>query len=222
VSNGKDDFEIGVEEVFTATGHPPFVSGMNLEKVGVEADDSGVTVDKHLRTTAEHIWSAGDVTGVALYTHVASYQAKLAAHNALCAGTSRGTLDGDSGRTLLEADYRVIPRVTFCRPEVASVGLTEEECLVQELDYREVSAPFRDIERSAISGERAGLAKLIVEARSGQILGAHVIGPRAGELIHEIAPLMQNLRAREQHWMHHPRLSHLFGNLGNGSTETKR
>lgn len=183
VRDGKKECEIAVDEVFVATGHPPFVAGMNLEKVGVKADDSGVTVDQHLRTSAEHIWSAGDVTGVALYTHVASYQAKLAAHNALC---------DETGRALLEADYRVIPRVTFCRPEVASVGLTEEECLVQELDYRAVSAPFHDIERSAVSGERAGLAKLLVEASSGQILGAHVIGAHAGELIHEIAPLMQN------------------------------
>lgn len=183
VADGKDGFEIEVEEIFTATGHPPFVTGMNLEKAGVEADESGISTDKHLRTPAEHIWSAGDVTGVALYTHVASYQAKLAAHNALC---------DETGRALLEADYRVIPRVTFCRPEVASVGLTEEECLVQELDYRAAKASFHDIERSIVSSERTGLAKLLVEASSGQILGAHVIGAHAGELIHEIAPLMQN------------------------------
>ena len=183
VADGKAGFEIEVEEVFTATGHPPFVAGMNLEKVDVESDDSGISTDNHLRTSAENIWSAGDVTGVALYTHVASYQAKLAAHNALCDQT---------GRAPLEADYRVIPRVTFCRPEIASVGLTEQQCLVQELDYRAVQAPFRDIERSAISGACEGLAKLLVEASSGQILGAHVVGAHAGELIHEIAPLMQN------------------------------
>ena len=183
VADGKQQHELEVEEIFVATGHPPFVSGMNLKGIGVESDKSGITVNDRLGTTAEHIWAAGDVTGVALYTHVASYQAKLAAHNALCE---------QFGLSPLQADYRVIPRVTFCRPEVASVGLTEEDCLVQELKYRAAQARFTDIERSVISGERAGLAKLLVEEGSGQVLGAHVIGARAGELIHEIAPLMQN------------------------------
>jgi pyruvate/2-oxoglutarate dehydrogenase complex dihydrolipoamide dehydrogenase (E3) component len=183
IRDGKGEHEVAVDEVFVATGHPPCVEGLNLEGIGVEPCGTGLEVNKYLRTTNERIWAAGDVTGVALYTHVASYQANLAAHNALC---------GDGGREPVEADYRVIPRVTFCRPEVASVGLSEEDCLVQELSYRVGQSRFEEIERSEISGEPVGLAKLLVEKNSGQVLGAHVIGARAGELIHEIAPLMRN------------------------------
>lgn len=183
VRDGKGEHEVLVDEVFVATGHPPCVEGLNLEGVGVEPCGAGLKVDKYLRTTNESIWAAGDVTGVALYTHVASYQAKLAAHNALCNQTASEPI---------EADYRVIPRVTFCRPEIASVGLTEEDCLVKELSYRVGEARFEEIERAEISGEPVGLAKLLVEKESGQVLGAHVIGARAGELIHEIAPLMRN------------------------------
>jgi pyruvate/2-oxoglutarate dehydrogenase complex dihydrolipoamide dehydrogenase (E3) component len=179
VRDGQGEHEVEVEEIFVATGHTPCVDGMDFERAGIETGPSGVQVNEQLQTTVPHIWSAGDVTGVALYTHVAAYQAKLAVHNAL-------------GEKPVQADYRTIPRATFCRPEVASVGLSEEECLVQEKSYHAESVPFTDIERSVVSGERAGLAKLLVEPKSGQILGGHVIGTHAGELIHEIAVLMHN------------------------------
>lgn len=176
--------QMGTDEILIATGHEPVVQGLGLESVGVEVGRFGVATDAGLRTTAVNIWAAGDVTGVALFTHVASYQGKLAVCNAL-ASTS-----GYPGP--LEADYRVIPRATFCRPEVGSVGLTEEQCLAEGLKYRAASVPLSSIEKSIVEGEQAGLAKLLTEADSGQILGAHVIGSRAGELIHEVAVLMQN------------------------------
>lgn len=181
-------FEIEADVVFLATGHAPCVQGMGLERAGVETNRMGVVADDHLRTTQPIIWAAGDVTGVALFTHVASYQGKLAVHNALLSGNGRGQAGADSP---LKADYRVIPRATFCRPEVASVGLTEQECCAKDLSYRFAALPLKTIERSVISGEAAGLAKLIVAEGGGEILGAHIIGPLAGELIHEIAPLMQ-------------------------------
>lgn len=167
------------DAIFVATGHKPVAEGIALERVGVEVGRFGVVTDERLRTTAESVWAAGDVTGIALFTHVASYQGKLAAHNAL-------------GIAPREADYRVIPRAIFCRPEVASVGLTEEQCLAKGLKYRAASAPMASIEKSTVEGEQAGLAKLLVEADTGQILGAHVIGSRAGELIQEVAVLMQD------------------------------
>ena len=173
--------ELEAEEVFVAVGHAPAVEGMGLDSIGVRCGRMGVEVDDELRTSAPGVWAAGDVTGIALYTHVASYQAKIAAHNSLCDLT---------GAAPKQADYRVIPRATFCRPEVASVGLTENDCRREDVPYRAVMLPFDSIERSVASSETAGLAKIIVEAGSGQILGAHVIGARAGELIHEIVPLM--------------------------------
>ncbi len=173
--------ELEAEEIFVAVGHAPAVEGMGLDSIGVRCGRMGVEVDDELRTSATGVWAAGDVTGVALYTHVASYQAKIAAHNALCDLT---------GQTPQKADYRVIPRATFCRPEVAGVGLTENDCRCKDVPYHAVTLPFDAIERSVAASETAGLAKIIVEAESGQILGAHVIGARAGELIREIAPLM--------------------------------
>ncbi|MBW3634997.1 MAG: NAD(P)/FAD-dependent oxidoreductase [Armatimonadetes bacterium] len=181
------DFEVVADAVFLATGHAPSVEGMGLERVGVETNRMGVVADEYLRTTAPNVWAAGDVTGVALFTHIASYQGKLAAHNALLHGDGHRAVEGAP----LKADYRVIPRATFCEPEVASIGLTEEECRTQDLPYRAAALPLDAIERSIISSETSGLAKLIVAKDSGEILGAHIIGARAGELIHEIAPLMQ-------------------------------
>lgn len=131
-------------------------------------------MDDELRTTSPGIWAAGDVTGIALFTHVARYQGKLAADNAF-------------GQRPRKADHRVVPRVTFCRPEIASVGLTEQEAVAAHKDFRTAQLPLTAIDKSLLMGEREGLAKLIVEAASGQILGARVIGPRAGELIHEMA-----------------------------------
>lgn len=177
-TDGRHCQQLAAAEILIATGHHPVVAGVGLERAGVERGGRGVTTDAGLRTTAECVWAAGDVTGVALFTHVASYQGKLAAENAL----------GGKWRT----DYRVIPRVTFCRPEVASVGLTEEQCQAQDLHYRALSLPFTRIEKSLVESETAGMAKLLCEPGTGHILGAHVLGARAGELIHEIAAAMQN------------------------------
>src|SRR5439155_1933115 len=85
----------------------------------------------------------------------------------------------------------VIPRATFCRPEVGSVGLTEQELVAAERDYRVASVPISALEKSLVMGEPEGLAKILA-APDGQILGAHVIGPGAGELIHEMAVAMQH------------------------------
>lgn len=166
-------------ELFLGVGHSPVAEGMNLEAVGVRWNKRGIEVDEELRTTVPGIWAAGDATGIALFTHVASYQGKLAADNAISEQRQR-------------ADYRVVPRATFCRPEVASVGLTEQEAIAEERDYRCARLPMSAIEKSLVMGEREGLAKLIVDEPSGQILGAHVMGPRAGELIHEVAVAMQH------------------------------
>jgi pyruvate/2-oxoglutarate dehydrogenase complex dihydrolipoamide dehydrogenase (E3) component len=171
-------WECAAAEVFLGAGHWPAVDDLGLEQAGVEASRRGVKVDETLRTTAPGIWAAGDVTGIALFTHVAHYQGQLAGNNAFT----------DAPRT---ADHRVVPRATFCRPEVASVGLTEQELMAAGADYRAACYPISKLEKSLVTGEREGLAKLLADA-AGQILGAHVIGARAGELIHEIAVAMQS------------------------------
>lgn len=165
-------------EILSAAGHAPNVGDLGLEEIGVAANARGLQVDDELRTSVPGIWGAGDVTGVALFTHVASYQGRLAADNAVLGRHSK-------------ADYRVVPRATFCRPEVASIGKTERELIAEEVDYRSASTPFAALEKGIVMGEREGLAKLLTGV-DGQILGAHVVGARAGELIHEIAVAMHN------------------------------
>jgi pyruvate/2-oxoglutarate dehydrogenase complex dihydrolipoamide dehydrogenase (E3) component len=134
-------------------------------------------VDEHLKTTAPNVYAAGDITGKYLFTHVAEYQGRTALRNALFPVKSK-------------ADYRVVPWTTFTDPEVARVGLTEEQAR-REHDRVEVfRQPFADVDRAMADGETTGFVK-IVSGKRGRILGGHIVGPDAGNLIHEVVLAMQ-------------------------------
>jgi len=130
-----------------------------------------------MQTSVPHIWAAGDVTGTYLFTYVAGEQGKTAVLNAV-----------SGSRT--ELDYSVLPRATFCDPEVASVGLTEAQAKEQGYRFKVGRFAYPDLTRSIISGETEGFIKVIVEEGSGRILGGHIVGSDAGLLIHEIAAAM--------------------------------
>jgi pyruvate/2-oxoglutarate dehydrogenase complex dihydrolipoamide dehydrogenase (E3) component len=138
-------------------------------------EEGNLILDETLRTTAEHIWAVGDVTGALLFTHVANYEA----------GIVVDALTGHPRRR----DYRVVPRVTFTAPEVASVGLTEREATEQVGDVRVGHVDLAHDERSVIDGRTSGLVK-IVSAPDGRILGAHIVAEQAGAMIHEVVPIM--------------------------------
>lgn len=178
--------------VLSATGHRPYTDDAGLAELGLVEKESGrIKVDGKLCTTAEGVYAAGDVTGVAAFTHIASYQGRLAVLHAL-------------GADAPETEYRVVPRVTFCRPELAAVGMTEGECRQRRLDYLTATAPLSSIEKTVLEAAPEGLAKLLVAPGSGQILGAHVLSPRAGELIHQPALAMQaRIPAKEMGRMIH-------------------
>lgn len=164
--------EVRAEEVFVATGRRANVEGMGLEALGVEAGPDGVRVDGRLRTTAANVWAAGDVVGPYRFTHVADYHARLAAPNALF----------PVGRSV---DYRVVPWCTYSEPEVARVGLTEAEARERWGGGAGVFRYAHDsLDRAVCDGEPDGLTKLVTDPR-GRLVGAHVVGPRAGETIHE-------------------------------------
>ena len=171
--------EARVEEILVATGRAPVVSGMDLEAAGVAYGPDGIEVDETLRTTAPSVWAAGDVTGIAPYTHVADYQARIAELNAL------------GGRPSRRADYRVVPRVTFTDPELARVGLTEREARAAGYEVRCATVRVRDLARALTAGETDGLVKLVTERGTGQVLGGHVLAARGGELLGEIALAMR-------------------------------
>lgn len=172
------------DAVLVATGRRPRVEGFGLTDLGVALGGGAITVDDRMRTTARHVYAAGDVTGGHLFTHVAGHEGRVAGQNAA------------GGRK--KVDYRVVPWVTFLDPEVAHVGLTEAQAREAHGDVRVVRLPMSRVDRARILGEGKGLIKLIVAPRrlvgrigGGEIVGAHIVGPRAGELLHEVVVAMQ-------------------------------
>ena len=119
---------------------------------------------------------AGDATGELLFTHVGAYEAEIVADDILDRPRPR--------------DYRVVPRVTFCDPEVASVGLTERQAREQGHDVRTAVSAASDNERAHIEGSTQGLVKLVADADSGELLGGHIVGDEAGAMIHEVVAVM--------------------------------
>ena len=167
---------LGADQVLVSTGRRPVFDGHDLATAGVDLDDRGRPVlDEHLRTTADGIWMAGDATGELLFTHVGNYEAGLVVDDIL--GRSRAR------------DYRVVPRVTFCDPEVATVGLTEHQARQQGVDVRIGIARVADNERSRIDGCLDGVVKVVADV-DGQILGGHVVAEGAAGLVHELVAMM--------------------------------
>lgn len=165
-------------EILAAAGRAPNVEGLDLPAAGVAYDAKGVRVDETLRTTARHIWACGDLAGPYQYTHMAEYQAGIVVANALFPFVRR------------KVDYRVVPSVTFSDPEIARVGLTEAEAEKAGKKIHVYRFPFKNIDRAVIDGEEEGLIKLIADDRL-RIVGAHLIGPHAGDLLHEYVVAMK-------------------------------
>jgi len=165
------------EEILVAAGRAPTAESLDLANAGVELEKKGLKVDENLRTTAPNIYGAGDITGKYLFTHVAEYQARTVVRNALFPLKTK-------------ADHRVVPWTTFTDPEVARVGLTEEQARERHEGVKVFRQHFEGVDRALTDGEPDGLVK-IVTGRRGRILGGHIIGPDAGNLIHEIVLAMQ-------------------------------
>ncbi|HEX5938491.1 MAG TPA: NAD(P)/FAD-dependent oxidoreductase [Actinomycetota bacterium] len=177
-----DGEELRAEEVLVAAGRRPMFQPHDLVAASVEldADDAPILTDT-LRTTNPAVWVAGDATGDLLFTHVGRYEAELVVRDIL----------GDPE----PRDYRVVPRVTFTDPEVASVGLTEREARDDGRDVVGSIARFDGNERSHIEGSTDGLVKLVADRRTGELLGGHIVGEEAGSLIHQVVQLMASRTA---------------------------
>ncbi len=171
--------EIIVDEILLASGRIPNVDSLNLEAAGVEYNEKGVIVNQKLQTSNKRIYGCGDVIGGYQFTHVAGYEAAVVVQNALFFPSAK-------------ADYRVIPWATFTEPELAHVGLTEAQARKRYGDNIEVlKQEFSEVDRAQAEGATAGFAKFITTPK-GQILGAHIVGASAGELIHEVILAMKN------------------------------
>ncbi|HYH11084.1 MAG TPA: NAD(P)/FAD-dependent oxidoreductase [Thermomicrobiales bacterium] len=171
--------EIEAHEILVATGRAPNVEHLGLEAAGIRSNDRGIVVDTRLRTSNPVVYAVGDVTGIYMFTHVADYQARVAEYNLF-----------DDGEPI-KADYRVVPWVTYTNPELARVGLTEEEARAGGFDVVAGTMPFADLPRAITMDEPTGMVKLVVDRRERTILGGHILGSRAGELIGEVATVME-------------------------------
>ncbi len=163
---------VRVDEVLIATGRTPSVD-LGLENASIKYTPTGIDVNEHLQTTAKHIYAAGDVLGHSRHTHTALHESRVVAHNILM-------------KNKVTPDYTASPRLTFTFPGIASVGLSEDDCLKRDLRINKATAPLNMIARSNTSDFHDGFVKVITD-KKGVILGATVVAPHAAEIIHELA-----------------------------------
>lgn len=169
---------LSAETVLVSVGRTYNSDGLGLETVGIARKSRGeIAVNEKMETSVPGIYAVGDVTGGILLAHVASKEGMIAASNA-CGIPA-------------EIDYRVVPASVFTAPEIGSVGLREQQARDQGIPYRIGRFPVRGLGKAHAMGEIAGLMKIIAHAETDRILGVHIIGPHAADLIHEGAMAMQ-------------------------------
>jgi len=174
----KQDLE--VERVLVAAGRAPNIDEIGLKEAGVQLSDKGfVKVNERMETSAKGIYAIGDVAGPPMLAHKGSREGVVLAE--VLAGHKTHGINYDN-----------IPNATYCHPEVASIGLTEQQCKEKKLEYKVGRFPFSANGRARTSGETDGFVKVIRDAKYGEILGAHIVGAHATELIHELAVAREN------------------------------
>ena len=190
---GEKEQERETGDLLLALGRSPNVEGLNLEAGGIAYDAKGIKVNSYLQTSARNVLAIGDVIGGYLFTHVAAQEAGIAVRNALVPIARK------------RMDYRVVPWCTFTDPEAARVGLTLEEAQEQHQRVREVKLPYEQIDRAQAEDAPAGFLKLVLAGKKDEIVGAHIVGAQAGELLSEIALAMrQRLRLNDIQSTIHP------------------
>jgi len=196
---GGESQEIRVTSLLLASGRVPNVEALGLEDVGIERHKLGITVDEHLRTSVEGVWAAGDVTGAHQFTPIAQYEARIAIAD----------MFGHNGPA---ADYSILPTAIFTDPELAGVGVTEEEAKEQELDYEAVIQPLKNVTRSQYVEAKHGLFKLIFERESRKVLGLHVVSRGASDVVQGFS-LALKLGATVDDFAH---MHHVYPTWGEG------
>ncbi|OGN95546.1 MAG: dihydrolipoyl dehydrogenase [Chloroflexi bacterium RBG_13_51_36] len=157
--------------VLMATGRAPYAKGLNLSELGIQTERGAIKVNEYLETNIEDVYAIGDVVGKNMLAHVASYEGEVAVENAL--GHPR------------QADYHAVPNCIFAQPEIAGVGITEKEASDGGIPYKVSRFPFVACGRAVAMGETSGMVKMICHADDGRVLGMHVMGPHASDLIAE-------------------------------------
>jgi dihydrolipoamide dehydrogenase len=174
VSKDGQQQSLEADKVLQAIGFAPRVDGYGLDKTGVELSDRGaIAIDGRMRTNVPHIYAIGDCTGQLLLAHVAEAQGVVAAETLADAET-------------MELDYAMMPRATYCQPQIASFGYTEEQAKELGHEVKVTKFPFMANGKAHGLGETAGFVKLVTDTKYGELLGGHMIGPDVTELLPEL------------------------------------
>jgi len=181
VESGGKKTEHTFEKVLVAAGRAPNIDNIGLEKAGVQLTDRGfIKINERMETSAPGIYAIGDVAGPPMLAHKGSREGIVFAE--YLAGLEH----------VHPVNYGNIPNATYCHPEVASVGATERELKEKEIPYKVGKFPFSANGRARTAGETEGFVKILADAKYGEILGAHIIGAHATEIIHELAVAREN------------------------------
>ena len=165
--------ELTAEKAMIAIGFQANTEDLGLEALGVALERGFVQVDERMETNVPGVYAIGDVTGKMLLAHVASAQGEVAA-------------EAIAGRETKPLRYEDMPRAVYCHPQVASIGLTEAQARERGYEFKSGSFPFRANGKALGQHDWEGFCKVIVEARYGEVLGAHLVGPEVTELLPEL------------------------------------
>lgn len=196
VAGPEGEETVEVAQVMMAVGRAPATSGQGLEELGIKMDRGFILVDQQMQTSLPGVYAIGDIVPGPQLAHKASAEGKVAAEN--CMGIPS------------KMDYRAVPTCIYTEPEVASVGLREQEAREKGYDVRVGRFPYSALGKGLAMGERYGLFKIVSEAKYGEILGVHIVGPQATELIAEAVTAIISEATVEElaHSIHpHPTLS---------------
>ena len=166
--------EIRVAKLLLASGRAPNVEALRLDELGIDHDRAGILVDDLMRTSVDGIWAAGDVTGRYQFTPIAQYQARIA-------------IEDMFERDPVPADYSVLPTSIFTEPELAAVGLTEQEARDQGIEHEAVVHDIKYVQRSSYKEQRRGMYKIVYETRTRRVLGLHVVAPNGGDIVYGLS-----------------------------------
>jgi dihydrolipoamide dehydrogenase len=176
---GKEAKELRADQLLVAAGRAPNVEDMGLETTKIELDRGFVKVDQRMRTREPHVYAIGDLVGGLMLAHTAGHEGIVAAH----------TIAGD--RDIHPVDYVKQPRATYCRPEIASIGLTQQQAEELGLPIKIGKVPFLAIAKAVIGGDHEGFAKVIANRDTDETLGVHIVGPHATDLIAEASVALE-------------------------------
>ena len=197
-----DGSEVEADFILLAVGRKPNTQGIGLEEVGVEVDDRGfIRVNEFSQTNVPNVYACGDVTSPLMLAHKAMYEGKIAVNHML-------------GGTDWKRDDRIVPKIIYSAFEVASVGLTEDQAEDEGYEVSVGVASFVSNPKAMDDGENEGFVRIVADEETGKILGCHIVGPNAGELIHQVVHMMRDSKDVEfasKTLYSHPSLSEAIG-----------